>query len=116
MSTGSLNVEDFWRKIGRIPKAAGSEVVRKALLLYLVLTDAQAPLWVRGCVTICLLYFLWPLDAVPDYLPGGYLDDLAAMTLLLVEIHVFVTPALRQRADQLMPERFRSRTAKEATA
>ena len=32
---------------------------------------------------LAILYFLSPLDAFPDILPGGYLDDIAVITFIL---------------------------------
>ena len=29
------------------------------------------------------LYFLSPIDLIPDFLPGGFVDDLAVLTLVL---------------------------------
>ncbi|MCP5557130.1 MAG: DUF1232 domain-containing protein [Verrucomicrobiaceae bacterium] len=36
----------------------------------------EVPYWVMGAVALALLYFLNPLDLIPDAVPGfGYLDD-----------------------------------------
>jgi uncharacterized membrane protein YkvA (DUF1232 family) len=37
------------------------------------------------CV-IAILYFLSPLDFIPDIFPGGYLDDIAIITFILKRI------------------------------
>ena len=105
----NLNPKEFWSKIARVPKAAGCEVVEKAVILYVLLTEGEVPGWLRGGILACLAYFLWPLDAIPDFLPGGYLDDLAAMVLLLAELHVYMTPGLRSRVKELMPEKCKRR-------
>jgi uncharacterized membrane protein YkvA (DUF1232 family) len=33
-----------------------------------------------------ILYFLSPIDLIPDFLPGGYLDDIAVITFVLKKI------------------------------
>ena len=33
-----------------------------------------------------VLYFISPLDLIPDFLPGGFLDDLAVLTLVLASL------------------------------
>ena len=104
-----ISPKDFWGKIARVPKVAGCEIVEKAVTLYVLLTEGEVPWWLRGSILACLAYFLWPLDAIPDYLPGGYLDDLAAMVLLLADLHVYVTPSLRQRVQDLLPEKCKRR-------
>lgn len=48
----------------------------------------QVPYWVIGAVALALLYFLNPLDLIPDVVPGfGYLDDatVIAFCLKLIE-------------------------------
>lgn len=104
-----ISGKEFWGKVARVPKAAGCEVIERAVTLYVLLTEEAVPWWLRGSIVACLAYFLWPLDAVPDYLPGGYLDDLAAMVFLLAELHVYITPALRQRVQELTPKRWKRR-------
>jgi uncharacterized membrane protein YkvA (DUF1232 family) len=37
------------------------------------------------CV-IAILYFISPLDFIPDLLPGGYIDDIAFITFILGRI------------------------------
>jgi len=106
-----VDPKDFWGKISRLPKSAGGEVVEKAVTLYVLLTDGNVPLWLRGSILACLSYFLWPLDTVPDFLPGGYVDDLAAMVLLLAELHAYQTPTACQRIENLVPEKFKRRKA-----
>jgi len=43
--------------------------------------------WKQKTVLIgSLAYFLSPLDAVPDFLPGGYVDDLSLLLASLIGI------------------------------
>lgn len=53
--------------------------------------------WVRGeyrevprtavlWATLAILYFLSPIDAIPDIFPGGYLDDIAVISFILRRI------------------------------
>lgn len=95
----------FQEKIVKLPSSAGRNVLEKALTLYVLLTEGDVPWWVKASIVATLGYFICPFDAVPDFLPGGYLDDLAAMGLLLGELYVFITPAVRQRVGELLPGR-----------
>jgi len=37
---------------------------------------------------VCLLYLLFPLDIIPDFIPLiGFIDDLAIVTALLLKLH-----------------------------
>ena len=53
--------------------------------------------WVRGeyrdvprksilWAVLAILYFLSPIDLIPDFLPGGYLDDIAVISFVLKRI------------------------------
>lgn len=50
---------------------------------------------------------LRPIDAVPDFLPGGYLDDLAVMALVLAKVNAYETPGAKERMEKLLPDRCR---------
>lgn len=81
--------EAFWPKVksvlGRVP------FVKDAVALYYALLDPDTPFWVKGMVATTLLYFISPMDAVPDILTAaGYTDDATILyvTLQLVADHV----------------------------
>jgi uncharacterized membrane protein YkvA (DUF1232 family) len=96
-----LDEAAFRKKLRTVP----ANVLRKALTLYVILTDRCTPLWVRALVLAALAYLINPLDAVPDALPGlGLTDDLAVLALTLVRLSRFVNPRVALRAKRLMPE------------
>jgi uncharacterized membrane protein YkvA (DUF1232 family) len=38
-------------------------------------------------ILLCVLYFLWPIDVIPDILvPFGQIDDLAAIGLTVAQV------------------------------
>lgn len=78
--------------------------LKKRSLLYVILTEGGTPIWVKTAIVSCLGYLIFPLDAYFDFLPFGYTDDLAMMGVLLVELTVFVTPAIEQRVADYLPE------------
>lgn len=45
-------------------------------------TPRKVILW----AILAILYFLSPLDAIPDIFPGGYLDDIAVISFILKRI------------------------------
>lgn len=45
-------------------------------------TPKAAILW----AVVAILYFISPLDAIPDIFPGGYLDDIAFITFIVNRI------------------------------
>ena len=75
----------------------------QGIILYMLLRDEQTPVWAKVVIVATLGYFIWPLDLIPDYLPFGYTDDLAAISALLCTLDRYVTAALRQRAQEWHP-------------
>ncbi len=68
------------------------ELLHKAVLLYILLLDADVPTRVKAVVIAALLYLIDPLDAIPDLSPFvGLLDDLAvivaALSVISGQIH-----------------------------
>jgi len=76
-------VEDnLWSKLGRAGKKITFAKDVKALFYYM--RDSYIP-WYRKVIVVAgLVYFIVPLDAIPDFAPIiGYLDDLGVITSLL---------------------------------
>jgi len=107
-----ISDHDFLHKISGVPKSAGCAVIRNAITLYVLLREPDVPAWAKMSIVVSLAYFISPIDAIPDFLPGGYIDDLAAMTLLLGQLDVFIDAKGLERVEQLLP-RFCRRKALE---
>ena len=48
--------QGFWDKVNTVAKAAGQEVVEKALQLYYAASDSQTPVWAKTLM-IASIYF-----------------------------------------------------------
>ena len=94
----------FKKKVHNLPSSAGSKVLRQALTLYVLLKDKDVPNWVKISIIGVLGYFIFPFDLIPDFLPGGYLDDLALMAGLVGQLCVYTTPETMSQVDALMPD------------
>mgnify|MGYP001948150865 CR=1 FL=1 len=79
MKQENYSDDSFWEKIKNYASAAGQDVVETALKLYYALQDQETPAWARTLIIGSLVYFITPTDAVPDLVPGGYVDDLGAL-------------------------------------
>lgn len=84
----------FHRKLGGLTNSLRENVV----LLFLLLSDPDTPPWIRVLSVGVLGYVIFPFDLVPDFLPLGYADDLAAVTSVLLSISQHISPELRQRS------------------
>lgn len=71
--------EGFWNKLKSYATAAGRDVVEVALKLYYAMRDPDTPDTAKAIIIGALAYFIIPLDAVADLLPGGYVDDWGAL-------------------------------------
>jgi uncharacterized membrane protein YkvA (DUF1232 family) len=94
----------FFRKVARSARRAGGEVIRLAVVLWVVLRDPATPKSSKAAIIAALAYFVMPLDAVPDFIPGaGFADDLAALGLALATVEYLVTPEVEEKAETLLP-------------
>jgi uncharacterized membrane protein YkvA (DUF1232 family) len=97
----------FWDKLKRYAKAAGSEVIEKALWLYYAAQRPETPVWAKTVIYSALAYFILPTDAIPDVVPmAGYADDLGAIASAIATVAMYITDDVKQRAHQKMREWF----------
>ena len=90
---------NFWEKLKRFAKAAGKEVVEKALLLYYAGQEEDAPAWAKATIVASLGYFIAPLDAIVDLTPAiGYADDLGVLALALAAVASYINDDVRNKA------------------
>ena len=87
----------FWKKMhevaGRIPFA------RQAVGLYYMIREPGVPLSLKATAVLALLYFISPIDAIPDVIPlTGYLDDAAVIGSALTILGPMLKPFL-SKAD-----------------
>jgi len=64
------------------------DVARQARLAWRLFWDQRVPLWTKLIPPVALGYVFFPLDIIPDVVPGlGQLDDVA---VLLIGIKLFI--------------------------
>lgn len=74
--------EDLWVKLERVGKKISFAKDILALVNYM--RDPKVSWHRKAIVTAALVYFISPIDAIPDINPLiGYLDDLGVITALL---------------------------------
>lgn len=99
-----ISDQDFLDKIAGVPLKAGCAVIRVACTLFVLLKESDVPVWAKLSILASLGYFISPVDAIPDFLPGGFIDDLGVMTLLLGQLDVFLDAKALERVEQLLPK------------
>ncbi|MBE3097915.1 MAG: DUF1232 domain-containing protein [Planctomycetes bacterium] len=99
--------ESFWAKLGKYALVAGKQVVEKALILYYCLSDRDTPKWAKGVIIAALGYFILPLDAIPDFVPGvGYADDLGVLAVAFAAVLVHIKSEHREHAKEKVRQWF----------
>ena len=97
----------FWKKLGKYAAAAGKGIVEKALQLYYVIRDSDAPTSAKTIAIGALGYFILPFDLIPDFIPAvGYTDDLAAIATSLYSLAKYITPEIKEKAAKKLHEWF----------
>jgi len=99
--------EGFWQKLGKFALVAGKQVVEKALMLYYAARSPETPTWAKTTIYGALGYFIFPADAIPDFIPAvGFADDLGVLAAAIATVAVYITPEIRQQAKEKMKEWF----------
>lgn len=89
----------FWKKVLDQGANIGRHLLALAFTLYYCLLDSETPAWARATITAALAYLILPVDAIPDFLPGGYVDDAAALTAAAGAVLAHIKPEHRERAQ-----------------
>lgn len=99
--------DGFWNKVVKYAKTAGQEVIEKALWLYYAAQNPQTPTWAKTTIYGALGYFILPIDAIPDMLPGvGYTDDLGVIAAAITAVSMYITDEVKQQAAQKLRDWF----------
>lgn len=74
--------ENFWSKVEKVGKKLSFTKDIKALFNYF--SDKSIPWYRKSIVVGALVYFIVPIDTIPDLAPlVGYLDDLGVITAVI---------------------------------
>lgn len=102
----SFDESGFWSKIAGAVKSAGREVIEKALWLYYAAQRPETPAWAKSAIYSALAYFILPIDLIPDFLPGGFVDDLGVLTAALGTVAVYIDEEVKYQAAVKLREWF----------
>ena len=97
---------DFWNKLKRSARKAGKTLVYHALQLFYAAQRPETPKWAKGVIYGALAYFINPLDAIPDALPGGFVDDLSVLAGAVAMVALHITPDVSRQARNTLSEWF----------
>ncbi len=103
----SYSQESFWKKLRENAKKAGKKVVYDALVLHYAVQSPDTPNWAKAVCLSALVYFIVPVDAIPDIIPGaGYIDDAAVLAGAIWSISLSITSEIKAQARKKMRDWF----------
>jgi len=109
MTRSSRHYSDnqFWEKVKKYTKKAGTQAVYTVLLLYYVLQKDTVPMKTKGIIIGALGYFILPLDLIPDFTPVvGYADDLGGLGVALMQVVMYIDQDVKKQAKEKLVDLF----------
>lgn len=77
----------FMERLTGLARRIGKKMVEKLLVAYYVVLDPATPIWAKSPLIGAMVYFGFPVDAVPDVVPVvGFSDDMAVLALALAAV------------------------------
>ncbi|MGF6147553.1 Uncharacterized conserved protein [Kingella potus] len=95
------------RKLARHAVRLGTPAVRQIYALYYLYRSPDTPAKAKFTIAAALLYFVSPVDTIPDLLlPLGFTDDIAVLAIAYSQIKTHLTEDIlaraREAADRLL--------------
>lgn len=98
---------NFRAKLRRHALTAGRGVVEKALQLFYASRSPATPAWARSVIYGALAYFVVPIDAIPDLVPGaGYTDDFWTLAAAVGSVALYIDEDVRRKANEKVADWF----------
>lgn len=103
----NYNESSLWNKVKKFAKKAGLKVIYLVLLLYYVLQSETGSMTDKAKIYGALVYFILPVDFIPDAIPVvGFTDDFAALVACVIAVSSNITPEIEQQAKEKLAEWF----------
>ena len=97
-------LKELFAKIKKVLIKAGLELTYKVLQLWYVLQKPEVPYPIKATIVGALMYFILPVDSIPDFLPGGFVDDMAAIAFALSMATLYVDEEVNEKARKKLIE------------
>ncbi len=100
-ATPGFEAKSFWQSTARYARAMSRAILVPAFTLYYTLEDSKTPLWAKATIGAALAYLVFPVDAIPDFIPAaGYSDDWATLGAAGLIVATHITAEHRGKARQ----------------
>lgn len=104
----------LWQKLKSQASRLSRSTMQLVLKLYYAAIDDDTPSWAKATIYTALAYFILPLDAIPDFILGGYTDDLTTLTAAVYTITKHIKPEHQEKAEQKLQQWFSGSTEPES--
>lgn len=95
-------------KLLKTGKGLVTIIVYPAMLLFNTLKDSEE-ISVQDKIFIIasLGYLIYPIDLIPDNLPGGYTDDAISLIFAIINVAKHITPEIRDNTKKWLRSKFK---------
>lgn len=102
----SYSDSGFWGKIAECASKAGRGAIENALRLYYAMEKGKANAPQIAAILGALGYFISPVDLIPDFLPGGLVDDAGVLATAIGTLACCADPEVKRAAQDKVREWF----------
>ena len=96
----TFDSSSFFQKVLRV--AGDIPFVLDLVALYYCMIDTDTPLWAKAAIAGALVYFVNPIDAIPDIIAWlGYADDAVVVASAGSAVRVYLHPSHYDQAKAL---------------
>lgn len=96
----------LWTKAKGYCKQLCISVVEKGLQLYYALGHPECTMRERIIIIGSLIYFISPIDIIPDLLPGGLIDDFGVLLWALHGVSRLIDDTVQTKAKTKLSQWF----------
>ena len=104
--SGSYSESAMWNKISKFAEKAGKEVIFSVMKLFYAMYLGKATPTQIITIVAAIGYFISPIDAIPDMLPGGFADDAGVLATAVSTLACCSDPEVVAAARRKLNEWF----------
>lgn len=98
--------DGFWTKLKKHAVNAGIKVVYSGLVLYYALQSPNTSARDKAIIYGALGYLILPIDIIPDFVPGGFADDLGVLLFATARVGMSIDGEVKQKAKDKLVDFF----------
>lgn len=96
--------EELNRKFSKT-KRLGRKLLKSVFELGYAFMSPDTPVWAKAVIIGALGYFICPVDATPDFIPGvGYVDDAAVIASALAAVGSNINDEVEDKAEKAVDD------------